>query len=157
MTKTVFTSTEKRKLKKLHAEGKSISQIAKTLHRSKSTIGRYAKRMHLSFDRDSTRKATQAHEADAAALRATLKLRLLKEAGIFLDQLHEPYEVYAFAGAEGIFDKHSLDKPPADQARNIMTSVGIALQRSIDLEKVDQKSETNTTVIDEFLAHLGVK
>lgn len=152
-----FSKAEERKLAKLHDEGKSLSQIASTLKRSKSTVGKHAKAQGLSFDRERTEKATQAHKADAAELRSTLKLRLLHEAGLFLDQLHQPYTVYAFAGAEGAFDARELKQPPADQARNIMTSVGIALQRSIDLEKVDQKSETNTTVLDEFLAHLGVK
>ncbi|MCI1914632.1 MAG: helix-turn-helix domain-containing protein [Bifidobacteriaceae bacterium] len=152
-----FSKAEERKLKKLHGEGKSLTLIAKTLKRSTETISRHAKAQGLSFDRERTKKATEAHEADAAQLRSTLKLRLLHEAGLFLDQLHQPYTVYAFAGADGYFDSHELDKPPADQARNIMTSVGIALQRSLDLEKADQKSKTSTTVIDEFLAHLGVK
>jgi hypothetical protein len=52
--------------------------------------------------------------------------------------------------------EHSVPKPPPADARNLMTSVGIALQRSIELEKVDQRSETSVTVIDDYLKTLGV-
>jgi hypothetical protein len=52
--------------------------------------------------------------------------------------------------------EHNVPKPPPADARNLMTSVGIALQRSIELEKVDQRSETSVTVIDEYLKTLGI-
>ena len=112
--------------------------------------------MGLSFDRAATKNATKAKQADAAALRADLKLRLLHEAQSFMDDLHKPQVVYSF-NQRGDYVEHELTKPPPADARNIMTSVGIALQRSIELERVDQSSETSVTVIDEYLKTLGVQ
>lgn len=150
-----FTKQEETKLKQLHEQGLSLNEIARQLHRSSSTIGKYAKQLGLSFARARTKNATKAKQADAASLRADLKLRLLREAQAFMDDLHKPQLVYTFTPS-GKYVEHDVPKPPPADARNLMTSVGIALQRSIELEKVDQRSETSSTVIDEYLKTLGI-
>ncbi|MDF7641737.1 helix-turn-helix domain-containing protein [Bifidobacterium sp. ESL0784] len=149
------TQAEQDKIRELHAQGKSLNSIAKTLHRSTSTIKKYADLMGLSFERGATVNATMAKTADAAAKRAILKDRLLDEATSLLEDLHKPYPVYMFTQS-GSYLEHEMKKPPADVVRNLMTSVGIALQRSIDLERVDQQSEASTTVIDDYLKSIGI-
>ncbi len=151
-----LTTHELQQIRQLHSQNLSLNEIARRLHRSNSTIGKYAKQMGLSFDRAATENATKVKQADAAALRADLKLRLLHEAQSFMDDLHKPQVVYSF-NQRGDYVEHELTKPPPADARNIMTSVGIALQRSIELERVDQSSETSVTVIDEYLKTLGVQ
>lgn len=152
---TKVTQAEQDRIRELHGQGKSLNAIAKQLHRSNSTVKKYADLMGLSFDRTNTVNATKAKSADAAAKRAELKHRLLDEAASLLDDLDKPYPVYAFSQS-GKYTEHRMKKPPADVIRNLMTSVGIALQRSIDLERIDQQSETSTTVIDKYLKSLGI-
>ena len=150
-----FNTREEAKLKQLHSQGLSLNEIARQLHRSNSTIGKYSKQLGLSYARALTKNATKAKQADAAALRAELKLRLLHEAREFMNDLHRPQLVYSFT-QRGEYVEHEMPKPPPADARNLMTSVGIALQRSIELERVDQQSETSVTVIDEYLKTLGI-
>lgn len=150
-----FNTREEAKLKQLHSQGLSLNEIARQLHRSNSTIGKYSKQLGLSYARARTKNATKAKQADAAALRAELKLRLLREAREFMNDLHRPQLVYSFT-QRGEYVEHEMPKPPPADARNLMTSVGIALQRSIELERVDQQSETSVTVIDEYLKTLGI-
>lgn len=150
-----FSKREEAKLKQLHGQGLSLNEIARQLHRSNSTIGKYSKQLGLSYARARTKNATKAKQADAAALRAELKLRLLREAREFMNDLHRPQLVYSFT-QRGEYVEHEMPKPPPADARNLMTSVGIALQRSIELERVDQQSETPVTVIDEYLKTLGI-
>lgn len=68
---------------------------------------------------------------------ADLKLRLLREAQELKDDLHRPQLVYTFTPS-GTYVSHDVPKPLPAEARNLMTSVGTALQRSIELEKVDR-------------------
>ncbi|MEE8666953.1 MAG: GcrA family cell cycle regulator [Bifidobacterium mongoliense] len=151
-----FNTREEAKLKQLHSQGLSLNEIARQLHRSNSTIGKYSKQLGLSYARARTKNATKAKQADAAALRADLKLRLLREAGLMLDSLHQPFLLGGLGGKDNSYSEHVMPKPPPAEMRNLMTSVGIALQRSIELEKVDQQSETSVTVIDEYLKTLGI-
>ncbi|MFT8538168.1 GcrA family cell cycle regulator [Bifidobacterium aquikefiri] len=151
-----FTKAEEKKLKQLHSQGLSLNEIARQLHRSSSTIGKYSKQLGLSFARARTKNATKAKQADAAALRADLKLRLLHEAVLMLDSLHKPFLLGGLGGKDNSYNEHVMPSPPPAEMRNLMTSVGIALQRSIELEKVDQQSETSVTVIDEYLRTLGI-
>jgi predicted AlkP superfamily pyrophosphatase or phosphodiesterase len=150
-----LSTKEQERIRQLHSQGLSLNEIGRQLHRSNSTIGKYAKQMGLSFDRAKTKNATKAKQADAASLRADLKLRLLREAQELMDDLHRPQLVYTFTPS-GKYVSHDVPKPPPADARNLMTSVGIALQRSIELEKVDQRSETSVTVIDDYLKTLGI-
>lgn len=151
-----FSKREEAKLKQLHSQGLSRNEIARQMKRSPATIGTYAKQLGLTFDRTLTKNATKAKQADAAALRAELKLRLLREAGLMLDSLHQPFLLGGLGGKDNAYNEHVMPKPPPAEMRNLMTSVGIALQRSIELERVDQQSEASVTVIDEYLKTLGI-
>lgn len=151
-----FSKREENKLKQLHKQGLSCNEIARQMHRSSSTIGKYAKQLGLSFARAQTKNATEARCADAAQKRAILKDRLLDEAALMLDSLHKPFLLAGLGGRDNRYGEHVMPQPPPAEMRNIMTSVGIALQRSIELERVDQQSETSVTVIDEYLKTLGV-
>lgn len=150
-----FSQAEQQQLKNLHAEGLGLKAISRHMKRSASTINKWSKKLGLSYDRSGVEHAVKAHRADAAKLRTELCLRLLQESNEFLDSLHKPQLVYSFAN-NGSYNERLLDKPSPADARNIMTSVGIALQRSIELARIDQQSQTPVTVIDEYLKTLGI-
>lgn len=151
-----FTPRDADKLRQLHAEGHSLNQCAKQLGYAPATISKHAKILGLTWDRAQVRIANQAKKADAAALRADLKLKLLGDAERLRGQLFAETTVFNFGGKSNIYREHTLPKPPADVQRNIMASIGIAVSRSIDLEKIDQKTETNVPAFDQYLATLGV-
>lgn len=89
-----FTKQEETKLKQLHEQGFIRNEIARQLHRSPAAIGTYANKLGLTFDRTLTKNATKTKQADAASLRADLKLKLLHEAQKLMDDLHRPQLVY---------------------------------------------------------------
>ncbi|MFT8788194.1 MAG: hypothetical protein ABF806_06515 [Bifidobacterium psychraerophilum] len=50
-----FTKQEETKLKQLHEQGFIRNEIARQLHRSPATIGTYANKIGLTFDRTLTK------------------------------------------------------------------------------------------------------
>ncbi|KAB1658999.1 GcrA family cell cycle regulator [Pseudoclavibacter sp. CFCC 11306] len=152
-----FTDDDARKLHTLHAEGLSLAKIAEHLGFSRATISKFAKRLGLEWaSRSQTKAATQAKQADAAALRAQLKLKLLHDAEQLRGQLFAKTTVFSFGGKDNIYREHTLPRPPADVQRNIMTSIGIAVSKSLDLEKIDQRTDLNKPAFDTYLDSLGV-
>lgn len=140
----------------LQAQGLTLRQIAKQLDVAPGTVSKHAKKIGVKFDRAQTRQAANAKNADAAALRARLKLDLLHDAQRLRNQLFAPTTVYSFGGKDNDFNEQTLAIAPADVQRNIMTSIGIAVQRSIELERVDQKTEVDKPAVDKWLESLGV-
>ncbi|WP_192496810.1 helix-turn-helix domain-containing protein [Pseudoclavibacter sp. CFCC 14310] len=152
-----FSDDDARKLQTLHTEGWSLTKIAEHLGYSRATISKHAKRLGLEWaSRSQTRAATQAKQADAAALRAALKLKLLQDAEQLRGQLFDRTTVFSFGGKDNIYREHTLPRPPADVQRNIMTSIGIAVTKSLDLEKIDQRTDLNKPAFDQFLDTLGI-
>lgn len=153
-----FSDDDARKLQTLHAEGLSLTKIAEHLGYSRATISKFAKRLGLEWaSRSQTKAATQAKQADAAALRAQLKLKLLQDAEQLRGQLFTETVVYNFGGKDNIYREHTLPRPPADVQRNIMSAIGTAIAKSLDLEKIDQRSDINKPAFDQFLDTLGIE
>lgn len=150
-----IAETEEQRIRDMHSQGNSLTKIAKELNRSKAFVSTHAQQMGLDFARSQTKNATKAHQADAASRRAELALRLLREADRFLDLIHQPSTVYVFA-ANGRYAEHVMPTPPPTDIRNLMTAAGIAIQRSLELDKADQRADAGTSVLDDFLHHLGV-
>lgn len=151
-----WTGADTRTLKALHSEGLSLGKIAKQMGRSRSTINDRAKRNGLGFDRTRTKAAAEARRIDAAALRAELKVKLLEDAERLRGQLFTRTKVFNFGGKDNTYREHVLEQPPADMQRATMAAIGIAVSKSIDLEKIDQKQDNNTPAFDQYLATLGV-
>lgn len=113
------------------------SQIAAAHHVAKSTVSKLAADFGLSFERSRTKNATEAKRADNAAMRAQIVERLYRRATQWLDQMDEPFLVFSFGGRDNTYNEHLLDAPPTGDIRNLMTSVGIAVQRAAELERFD--------------------
>ncbi|SNR32946.1 hypothetical protein [Blastococcus mobilis] len=89
------------------------------------------------FDRTATKRATEARNADTSARRAELKSLLVEDAHRLRAQLWQPCTMHNFGGKDNTHNSIDLPQPTFEQQRNIMTSVGIAVQRVADLEKLD--------------------
>ena len=119
--------------------GASRNAIAREHGVSGATVSKIAKDEGLdqAFDRSATKRATAAREADNAATRADLKAHLLEDAHRLRRQLWQPCEYLHFGGKDNKLGRVKLEQPTFEQQRNIMTSVGIAVDKIEKLERLD--------------------
>jgi hypothetical protein len=111
-----WTDDDSEELRTRHAAGETLYGISKAMRRSQQTVHKYAKRLHLDWDRAATAKATEAVVVDNRARRAELEQRLLAEAAAELATIREGMEVGQFAGADGEWKHAWVDKPsPSDR------------------------------------------
>lgn len=150
-TPRLVTDEERARVRELHAEGMSRNKIAEELDRPWSTVTKIAVELGLSFDRAATRQAVEAHKVDLAAMRADLAHELLSKARGFLRAMDKPFLVFSFGGKDNTYAERTLDKAPTADVRNLMTSVGIALQRSLELSKFDADPSEGLSAVDEWI------
>lgn len=105
------------------------------------------------FSRAQTENATRAVVADNKARRAAMATRLLGEAEAFLDQMGQPYAVYAFGGRDNEYREHLRDRPPPAELRNLMVSAATAIDKHLVLDKHDSDDGSLPTV-DAWLKHV---
>lgn len=121
--------------------GRSRADIAREFERSPDTVGRIAKAEGLKFDRSQTIAATKAKQADNRSERAKLNSRLLEEANGLLDEMGQPHIAFNFGGKENTYNEHRFDRPPVEARRSLMVMVGIAVDKSLAMERVDQPDQ----------------
>jgi len=141
-----WTDDESRRLRELHADGRSLNAIAKELGRSTDTISRWADKLELSFDRGATAKAAQAKHIDNKARRAILEERLLVKSEEMLDQLDEPALVYSFGGADNRYAEHILDKPDPVAQKHIIQALSTALNTANKLHELNSGHDAEGVV-----------
>jgi hypothetical protein len=120
--------------------GKKRNEIARERRVSSSTVSLIAKAEGLNFDRSKTEIATRAVQVDSKARRAALAARLLNKAAELLDLMDEPYLVHSFGGRDNSYNEQLLDRAPASDLRNLMTSAAVAIDKHAVLEKLDVDS-----------------
>lgn len=150
------TQEDRDRVAELHAEGWSRAAIARELDRSPSTIGKIADRLGLGWDRAATEAATKARQVDLAARRAELAELLLDDAFRLRLRLYAPTVVFDFIkGGEnaGAFVSATLDLPPHADARQIMTTVAIAVDKHLALVKADVDDQ-GAAVVDDWLRNM---
>lgn len=152
MSRGLVTDEERARVRELHAQGMSRNKIADEIGRPWSTVTRICQELGLSFDRSQTRQAVEAHKVDLAALRADLAHELLVKARGFLQAMDRPFMAFNFGGKDNTYEEHELSGPPPDAIRNLMTSTGIALQRSLELSKFDSDPNEGLSAVDEWIS-----
>jgi hypothetical protein len=137
------TQEDRDRVAELHAEGKGRNDIADIMDRSGSTISRIAASFDppLSFERGpEVAAATAARKSDLAALRAELAFNLTVDADKLRRQMWEETTVYSFGGKENTYEDHVFDEAPAAEKRALMGAAGMAIDRSLKLEPIEQSS-----------------
>ncbi len=128
----------------IKAGGKPRNEIAREHGVSAGTVTNIARKAGVAsaFDRSQTAKATRAREVDCKALRARLKVDLLKDAQRLRKRAWSRYPVVvsSMEGAEIV----TLDLPPLPDVRAAYTAIGIAADKSIRLEQVDAGGDVDT-------------
>lgn len=134
----------------IQAGEKSAGRIARDHGVAVSTVTRLAKGAGVdgAFERSQTEKATRAKVIDCRAAREQLKRDLLEDAQRLRARAWAPYQVVVSTpqGADVV----TLDEPPLAEVRSAYTALGIAIDKSLVLEKHDQVETTSdaTSMLD---------
>lgn len=136
------------KVLELHATGMTCNAIARQLGISASSVSTICKANGRTFGRSQTKRATEAKQADLAALHTSLALKMAHAAHETMDAYNKPYLVYNFGGADNSYNEHTLDTPPAEVRRNMMTTAGIAFDKITKAREL--AGETKSTEIKDF-------
>ncbi|MFJ6566236.1 helix-turn-helix domain-containing protein [Streptomyces sp. NPDC091292] len=135
------TDEEKQRVCELHAQNIGRNEIARQLGRAPRTISLIAAELELEFDPTMTEAATRARVAQLAALRSQLALDLTHDAIRLSGAIWEPATVYNFGGKDNVYRAKQVPEPPADAKRNLMTSAGIAIEKSLRLVPPETDTE----------------
>jgi transposase-like protein len=120
-------------------DGGRRNEIARQHDVSPGTVSNVAREEGLTdaFDRTATERATAARNADVTARRSELKALLVEDAHRLRELLWEPCTVYKFGGKDNTLNSVDLEEPDFEGKRNLMTSVGIAVDKVEKLERLD--------------------
>jgi hypothetical protein len=130
----------------------SVNETARRHRRSAGTVSRIVANAGLvPAARSKTKTATAAAKFDAAHERTALHRRLLAEANGFLDRLHEPHTAFSFGGKDNTYNEHEMAEPPVADQRSLMVMVGIAVDKSIAIEKAERGDDTEGAALIEAL------
>lgn len=149
------TDEDRDQVRELHAEGLSRNEIARRIGRSGKTVSNIAKAAGLTFERGpEVAAATEARKVDAKARRAALALALLDDAERLRQQLWEGCQVHNFGGKDNTFETAWISEPTFRDKRDIITAVGVAVDRSVKLDAYDRADE-QMSAIDAWLAAMS--
>ena len=133
-----FTDDERRQVRDLHAQGHGRNEISRRTGIHSRRVSAIAAELGLTFKRgERTREATEAKKADARTRRAALAVQLLDDAARMRQQLWEACTVYNFGGKDNTFEQAMIDEPSFRDKREIMSAVGIAIDRAVRLDEYD--------------------
>lgn len=145
-------SKTRARVRKLAREGKSRNAIAREVGISTSTVTTIcaAARPPITFDRKATKAATAARVADLKAERAKIAQRLTEEVHRTLDKLTSKHTVHHF-DKDGVLSTGQLDGPTSGDVKNYMTSIGIALDKILVIERHDS-DDSDLPAVDKWIA-----
>lgn len=141
----------------------SRNAIARTHGVAQGSVSLIARRLETrentppAFDRAKLKRATAARQVDQAAERATIRDRLLVEVNGFLDRLHRPARVFNFGGRDNAYVERVLPEPTFRDQRELMTCVGIGLDKVARLDQVDTADDLGRAAIVELIEGLGAQ
>ncbi len=116
----------------------SRGQISRNHGISTFSVSKIAKDAGITnpFSRERTKNATEAIAVDNKALRVALARQLILDAERFRQRAWSKYKTYERGPDGPVQVEHDL--PPAREQQALMTSLGIATQRHMELEKFDR-------------------
>lgn len=139
--------------------GKTAGQIARDHNVARSTVSKIGKELEQelgqpAFERSQTKKASEAREADARLERSRLRELLLADAHKLREQLWRPCVMHNFGGKDNTHNSIKLTQPTFEQQKQIMTSVGIAVDKIIRLDDQDTGAEKAAALLDQLVTGL---
>lgn len=148
-----WTDADGDRLAELHAQGRTCGQIAIEMGRSKQTIGRYARKAGLGFDRSRTAQANKAKAIDNQARRTTLETEFLVKAAQLLAEIDQPAMVFSFGGSDNVYNEHQLDSPPTKDKRDLIYAAAQAAVAASRLHELNSEGR-DLPAVDAWLNHV---
>jgi len=153
-----ITDEDRERVRQLHAEGKGRNQIARIMERSGRDISEIAWEFGLSFARAAeVRQATEIRTADLAQLRTNLAHDLAVDAVRMREQLWEPCTLINFGGKDNTVATKDVAEPPPSDKRQLMTAVGVAIDRSLRLIPIkdDAGAEAARSMVGQLMTGIA--
>lgn len=129
------TQADHARVRELHEQGLSRNAIARDLDRSLSIVTKIARVEGLAFDREQTKAATAAKVADSRARRAEISSQLLDDVQRLRERAWSQYSYYEKTPTKPV--RVTLDLPPLAEVRHAYSSIGVAIDRHVTLERHD--------------------
>ena len=130
------------------------THVEKLLGIPKGTVTRWAKEAGVeTVSVSTTREATQAASVYAKSRRQELTGLLLEDAHRLREQLWQPSRLVNFGGKDNTLAETMLDEPLFVDKKNIMSAVGMAVDRVMKLEAVDS-NDRDMPAVDAWLSHM---
>lgn len=147
-----ISDAERARVAELHAQGMSRAEIARTIGRAASTVGKIAERLGLTWSREKTVAATAARQADLASRRAELAAILLDDAFKLRERVWSRYTLTGFS-RDGEPVTVDLSLPPAADTRNLVTALAVVVDKHLALIRADTDS-TGRAAVDAWLREM---
>lgn len=152
-----YTEEQKEQALKIY-ELEGPTAVRDQLGIPKSTVDRWRKKAGVRTVRnDRTRAMIEARTVDLKARRKELTALLLDDAHRLREQLWQPARLVNFGGKDNTLNETTLDEPLYADKKNIMSAVGIAVDRVVKLEAVDADEGLDQAVsmLDKLAEQLG--
>ncbi|MFG2970797.1 hypothetical protein ACGFZS_46765 [Streptomyces sp. NPDC048288] len=130
----------------LHALGLGRNAIAREMDIAQACASRTAAYLGLTFDRTQIQAATEARLADLAERRSQLATDLIEDAERLREQMWEPAIIYSFGGKDNTYAEEPVSEPPAADKRALMSTAGMAIDRSLKLVPAQGEAGTDNAV-----------
>lgn len=143
-------------------KGDGVTKIARRHGLSVSPVIRIRKEEGLAPLATDAEKVSAAHARDVWLLearrrRAKLMVDLLGDAEKLRAALWQPAKVFGFGGKDYAYADHQLSEPDFKGKQALMISIGIAVDKSLQLEKHDQEGAAAAkAAIIQLVDQLGV-
>jgi hypothetical protein len=152
------TDDDRARILELHAQGVTRNDIARQTGRSAATVTKTVHAAGLTFDRASTKAATEARKTDLAERRSQLELQLLEDASRLRAQIWQPHTYIDHGGKDFVQVTWTQDEPsPADKLK-LMQSASTAIDRSLKISDHNsgRRDEATTSLLSELGHRLGI-
>lgn len=153
-----ISDAQRAEVLRLHTQGLSRNAIARETGISTGSVTRICTAAGRAFDRAATKDATRARAADMAQARTALAWRLDEAANSMLDMLGKPFVVFNFGGKDNTFNQATLDTPPVEAVRTIITSAAIVFDKlSRVVESTPEGTGEAESVLDRIEAGIDAE
>lgn len=143
-----FSPEEREQVVRWIGQGVTRNEISRRTGRGVATITRIAQAEGLSFSgAEMMRPALERQGLDLRARRLALADGLLDDARRLREQLFKPSMIYWPDYKTGGVIKQKIKEPTAADKRNLMTAIGIAVDKVAELERLDTPQEGKLAVI----------
>ena len=143
-----FSPEETAQIGRWIAKGVSRNELVRRTGRANATLTRLAQANGWEYNRTRALSSALASRVmDFRTERQDLKEKLLNDARRLREQLWRPTELVMLNNRTGEFARTILTEPNFADKRNIMTAIGIAVDKVTDLERLDAPQEGRQAII----------